>query len=187
MQPVIPTLASTRTRRANFGKKPGDWWTIPHPIPAPPDPIQPPLPPDVNLDLDDDPAPDIEFAGVAIGDEPQTIHEALQRPDSDQWLDAATTEMAHHQRHGTWTIVKKPVNCNLVDGRWVFVVKRNADGSIEKYKARWVAKGFKQRYGIDYEEVFAPTYRLATIRLVCALAALYGLILYSIDITAAFC
>jgi hypothetical protein len=68
----------------------------------------------------------------------------------------------------------------------VLVRKHNADGSIERYKACWVAKGFKQVHGIDYDEVFAPTYRMATIRLVCALAPHYGLTLYSLDVTAAF-
>src|SRR6201992_2262525 len=94
--------------------------------------------------------------------------------------------MNNYQRNGTWILVKAPPGINLVGGRWVMFRKRNSDGSIERYKARWVAKGYKQVYGIDYEEVFAPTYRMATIRLVCALTAQYGLTLYSLDITAAF-
>jgi hypothetical protein len=65
-------------------------------------------------------------------------------------------------------------------------VGKKAQWSIERYKAHWVAKGFKQVHGIDYDEVFAPTYRMATIRLVCALAAHCGLTLYSLDVTAAF-
>ena len=110
----------------------------------------------------------------------------MKRSDAAEWYEAASTEMNNHEHHGTWILVKAPKGINLVDGRWVLVRKRNADGSIERYKAWWVAKGFKQVHGIDYEEVFAPTYRMATIRLVCALAAHYGLTLYSLDVTAAF-
>ena len=106
--------------------------------------------------------------------------------DADAWYEAAAVEMNNHERHQTWILVKATKGINLGDGRWVLVRKRNADSSIERYKARWVAKGYKQIRGTDYEEVFAPTYRMATIRLVCALAAKYGLTLYSLDITAAF-
>lgn len=58
--------------------------------------------------------------------------------------------------------------------KWVFKIKRNADGSISKYKARLVAKGYVQRHEIDYDEVFALVARIETIRLVIALAASKG-------------
>jgi hypothetical protein len=128
----------------------------------------------------------VEFAGIAFQDELQSLKDAMKRSDAAEWYEAAAAEMNNHECYGTWSLVKAPKGINLVDGRWVLVRKHNADGSIECYKARWVAKGFKQVYGIDYDEVFAPTYRMATIRLVCALAAHYGLTLYSLNVTAAF-
>ena len=70
--------------------------------------------------------------------------------------------------------------------KWVFAIKRNPDGSIERYKVRLVAKGFSQRPGYDYVETFAPTVRMATIRTVLALAALEDLELHSLDISQAF-
>jgi len=68
----------------------------------------------------------------------------------------------------------------------VFKIKRNADGSIERYKGRFVAKGFSQRPGLDFTEVFAPTVRMATVRLILAIAAIEGLHLRSVDISNAF-
>ena len=186
---VTPTLASNRPKR-NV-RKPGAWWILP-----PPTEQREHIPVAQEGEREDDHEAEVEeqengmlvveFAGVAFQDEPQSLKEAMKRSDAAEWYEAASTEMNNHERHGTWTLVKAPKGVNLVDGRWVLVRKRNADGSIERYKARWVAKGFKQVKGIDYEEVFAPTYRMATIRLVCALAAHYGLTLYSLDVTAAF-
>ena len=70
--------------------------------------------------------------------------------------------------------------------KWVFKLKRNADGSISKHKARLVAKGYVQRHGIDYEEVFAPVARLETVRVIIALAASNGWEVHHLDVKTAF-
>ena len=69
---------------------------------------------------------------------------------------------------------------------WVFRVKHKADGFIERFKARIVAKGYSQRPGLDYNESFAPTFRPATLRIIMAMSAVEDLELRSVDITAAF-
>ena len=66
--------------------------------------------------------------------------------------------------------------------KWVFKRKLNADGSIERYKARLVLKGFRQRYGIDYDAVFAPIVRMSTVRLFFSVVAARDLECHSIDI-----
>jgi hypothetical protein len=91
-----------------------------------------------------------------------------------------------HLQNQTWEIVKLPPGKKAIGSGWVYRVKRNADGSIERYKGRLVAKGFSQRPGLDYTEVFAPTARQASIRLILALAAIEDLHLHSIDISHAF-
>ena len=77
-------------------------------------------------------------------------------------------------------------NTKAIGCRWVLNIKHLADGSIDRYKSRLVAQGFSQRPGFDYVETFAPTVRMATIRVILALAALEDLELYSIDISQAF-
>ena len=88
--------------------------------------------------------------------------------------------------NGTWSLFELPEGEQALDCMWVLQTKFNSDGSVERLKARLVAKGFKQRPGFDYMETFAPTTRLATIRLILALAAQHDLKLRSIDFSSAF-
>ena len=87
---------------------------------------------------------------------------------------------------GTFEIVDLPTDQKAIGSGWVFRVKHNADGSIERLKARIVAKGYSQRPGLDYNESFAPTFRPATLRIILAMAAVEDLELCSVDITSAF-
>jgi len=75
------------------------------------------------------------------------------------------------QRNRTWCLVDRPPGANVVSGKWVFRHKLNPDGSLERYKARWVVRGFTQRAGIDFSETFSPVVKPATIRTVLAIAA----------------
>ena len=86
----------------------------------------------------------------------------------------------------TWELVDLPPGAKAIGCGWVFKVKRTASGSVERYKARIVAKGYSQRPGVDYTEVFAPTFRPATLRMILALSAVNDLELCSVDISAAF-
>jgi len=60
-------------------------------------------------------------------------------------------------------IVPKPEGKSVVSSKWIYMIKHVADGSIEKYKARFVARGFSQKEGIDYEETFAPVARYTSV------------------------
>jgi hypothetical protein len=71
---------------------------------------------------------------------------------------------------GTWKLVPRPAGKKVIGSKWVFKVKHNADGSIERYKGRVIAKGYNQRPGFDYIEIFAPTVRMPTIRVVLAIS-----------------
>ena len=86
----------------------------------------------------------------------------------------------------TWTLVERPKDKNVIPGKWVYKVKTKADGSLEKYKARYVAKGFKQIEGTDYSETFAPTSKPETFRLILSLAARENFILRQMDVKSAY-
>lgn len=120
--------------------------------------------------------------------EPRTFREAMQRPPAESvlWQDAAMKEIQALVENGTFELVQLPPGRKAIGSRWVFKVKRNADGSIERYKGRLVAQGFSQRPGFDYTETFAPTPKWASLRAILALAALEDLELDSVDISSAF-
>jgi len=75
------------------------------------------------------------------------------------------------EKNNTWKLVELPDKKKTIDVKWIFKVKLNHDGSVSKHKAKLVDKGFLQRYGVVFNEVFASVARLKTIRLVVALAS----------------
>ena len=105
----------------------------------------------------------------------------MKAPDADRWHKAANDEMMSLTSNGTWELVDLPPGQKAIGSGWVFKVKRNADGS-----ARIVAKGFSQRPGIDYTEVFAPTTCLEKLRLILSLLAHRGWVGRQLDIKSAF-
>ena len=121
----------------------------------------------------------------AEGIEP-TYEEARKRSDWPKWHEAIQVELKNLEASGTWKLVKRPPNANVVDCRWVLRIKKNAAGEIEKYKARLVAKGFTQIYGVDYYETYAPVAKLASFRLLLALAARNGWPVDTFDFDSAY-
>ena len=79
-----------------------------------------------------------------------------------------------------------PLGSNLITWKWIFVTKWNADGSLNKYKARLVARGFTQVHGLDHFDTFAPTVYLIAIRAMLAIANSSSMVCHSLDINTAF-
>ncbi|KAG8949046.1 hypothetical protein FRC04_009120 [Tulasnella sp. 424] len=125
-------------------------------------------------------------AAVRPEDSPRNWTEAMSRSDADKWLEAAETEVEALRRNGTWELVELPEGRKPIGSRWVFLIKRKSDGTIDRYKARLVAKGYAQAPGIDFDQVFAPTARLAALRAILAQAALNGEHIESLDISNAY-
>jgi transposase InsO family protein len=129
---------------------------------------------------------EVEFVNVAAGSEPNSYAQAMKGPDAHKWREAATEEINAHLQNGTWEVVPLPSGKKAIKSGWVWKIKRNADGSVERYKARFVAKGYSQRPGFDFFEVYMPTVKYPTLRTIIALAAKEGYHLRSIDISNAF-
>ncbi|KMQ86259.1 retrovirus-related gag-pol polyprotein [Lasius niger] len=114
------------------------------------------------------------------------IKTALSGADANEWLDAMAIEMKSIIKNHTWQIVERPKNTEVIGSRIVFRNKFNPDGTIERKKARIVAKGFAQRPGIHFNQTFAPVARMSSVRLLVALAVHYKMSIHQLDITTAY-
>lgn len=123
---------------------------------------------------------------VRLINEPKTFKQAMKSQDKDHWLAAMDKEMESFSKRGVWKVVPRPKNRAVVGGRWVFKVKTNLDGSVAKYKARYVAKGFSQVPGVDFHDTYSPTGKPASLRALIAIAALHGWEVHSMDAICAF-
>ncbi|KAG8472893.1 hypothetical protein CXB51_034862 [Gossypium anomalum] len=115
--------------------------------------------------------------------EPTCFEEAVKH---EGWKQAMADEISMIEKNQTWKLVEKPANRKIIGVKWVYKAKQNADGSLNKLKARLVVKGFSQKYGLDYFETYAPVARLDTIRLIVGLAAHMQWNVYQLDVKSAF-
>ena len=118
--------------------------------------------------------------------EPRTIDEALSSGFSKEWKEAADLEYKAMLDNGTWELVELPDGRTPVGSKWVFRVKHKSDGTIERFKARIVAKGYSQKYGIDYDETFSPVVKFSSIRTLLAWAVQKGMYVHQMDVVTAF-
>jgi hypothetical protein len=117
---------------------------------------------------------------------PQNYQEALRHPDKDKWKEAIQAELDSLASFNTFTPCKLPGDKKTIDTRWVFVVKRNEYNKIIKWKARLVARGFQQKFGIDYNETFSPTVKFKSIKTLLSIAATLDLEIKQLDFNTAF-
>uniref|UniRef100_A0A2N9HY47 Integrase catalytic domain-containing protein n=1 Tax=Fagus sylvatica TaxID=28930 RepID=A0A2N9HY47_FAGSY len=132
--------------------------------------------------------PNPKYANAAIVEEatiiePETFEEASQ---SSEWMKAMEEEIHALKQNQTWDLMPKPRDVKPISCKWVYKIKRRPDGSIERYKARLVARGFSQQYGLDYDETFSPVAKLTTVRVLLALAANKDWNLWQMDVKNAF-
>ena len=115
--------------------------------------------------------------------EPGTYKKAASDPC---WQQAMKEELQAFESTHTWDLVDPPSDKTLVDCKWIYKIKTRSDGSVEIYKARLVARGFTQEYGIDYEETFAPVARVTSVRALLSIAAAKRWGLSQMDVKNAF-
>lgn len=105
---------------------------------------------------------------VPINDDPG-YEEAMGGPQKEEWIKATIKEVAGLVENDTFEPATLPPGRSAVTGKFVLKIKRHGDGTIDKFKTRLVARGFTQRDGIDYDEVFAPVAKYSTIRWIVSL------------------
>ena len=117
---------------------------------------------------------------------PKTFNSALHSDHCAQWEHAMKDEYNSLIKNKTWRLVPRPRDKNVVQNRWVYNIKRNEKGEIDRFKARLVAKGYTQTEGVDYSEVFSPVARFPSIRTLLAFANAYDLEIHHMDVATAF-
>lgn len=118
--------------------------------------------------------------------EPESYSEAMKSDQRNQWMEAMDCEIKALHENKTWDLEELPSGKRPISNKWVYRVKTNADGSVDKFKARLVIKGCSQRRGVDYNQTFSPVARTSTIRSLLSVAANEGMKLQQIDVSTAF-
>ena len=111
--------------------------------------------------------------------EPRSFQEANL---CDEWKKAMAEELQALHENQTWSVIKLPKGKKVVGSRWVYKTKLHSDGTIERHKARLVARGFTQTYGVDYKETFAPVAKRNTVRVLLSVAINHAWPLFQMDV-----
>ena len=119
-------------------------------------------------------------------DIPSSRRNALNGPFAAQWKAAMDAEMSSIHSHGTYELVERPSSdVNIVSCKWVLALKTK-DGWVIRFKARLVARGFSQQYGVDYHETYSPVLKYTTLRTLLAITAIQDLTLELMDVQTAY-
>jgi hypothetical protein len=124
----------------------------------------------------------VAAAPLTLSPVPTSVRSALTDP---HWCHAME-EYEALLSNSTWDLVPRPPVVNVVTDKWIFKHKLKADGSLDRYKARWVLRGFTQCPGVDYDETFSPIIKPATVWTVLTLAVSRGWFVHQLDVKNAF-
>ena len=127
-----------------------------------------------------------DFLTFMLENEPQTFKEAMSTPEATYWKEAINSEIESILQNHTWELVDLPHGSKTLGYKWIFTKKFKTDGSIDKYKARLVVKGFRQKEGLDYFDTYSPVTRITSIRMLMAIASIHGLEIHQMDVKTAF-
>src|SRR3954469_2465409 len=125
-------------------------------------------------------------ASEVLDKEPRDYKEVMRNRNKTEWLKAMDDEMKSLHDNHTWELIKKPARARLVSCKWIFKVKEGIEGVTSKrYKARLVARGFTQKEGVDFNDVFSPVVKHRSIRMLLAMVAQFDLELEQMDVKTA--
>ncbi|GJY10416.1 zinc finger, CCHC-type containing protein [Tanacetum coccineum] len=130
----------------------------------------------------------VEVEEHSLGDlnESTSYKTAMLDPKSNKWLDAMNAERQSMIDNKVWVLVDLPPNCKTVGSKWIFKKKTDMDGNVHTYKARLLAKGYTQLYGVDYEEKFSSIADIRAIWILISIVAFYDYEIWQMDVKNAF-
>ena len=127
-----------------------------------------------------------DFLTYMLEGEPLTYKEAVNSTDGLILKETIKSEIDFILHNHTWKLVNLPSSYKPLSSKWIFKRKRKVDGSIVKYKARLVIKGYKQTEGLNYFDTYYPVTRINSIRMMLAIAALRNLEVHQMDVKTTF-
>ncbi|KAL5818254.1 hypothetical protein ACOSQ3_022150 [Xanthoceras sorbifolium] len=127
-----------------------------------------------------------EYVMLTDGGEPESYDEAIIDQHKTEWLKAMQEEMKSLHENHTFDLVKLPQGRKALKNKWVYKIKSEEGNLQPRYKARLVVKGFGQKKGVDFEEIFSPVVKMSSIRVVLGLAASLNLEVEQLDVKTAF-
>ena len=119
-------------------------------------------------------------------DDPINFCQAVESSNSLKWIDAMNEEIKSMRDNDVWDLVSLPKDAKPIGCKWIFKTKRDSKGNIERYKARFVAKGFTQKECINYKETFSPVSSKDSFRIIMTLVAHFILELHQMDVKTTF-
>lgn len=117
---------------------------------------------------------------------PNNLKDLRSSEMCEEWLASMETEISALEHNKTWDLVELPEGKKAIGCKWVFTVKSDKDGNVERFRSRLVAKEYEQKYGIDYLEIFSPVIKYSSVRMIIALAAEHQLFLHQMDMSSAY-
>ncbi|GKA43348.1 zinc finger, CCHC-type containing protein, partial [Tanacetum coccineum] len=126
------------------------------------------------------------FYHYRIEENSRTYNEAMQSRDATFWKEAIDNKIGSMMENNTWVLSDLPPGCRPLGCKWIFKRKMKVDGTIDKFKARLVIQGFRQKERIDYIDTYALVARITTIRFLLALVAIHNLVIHQMDVKRAF-
>ena len=128
----------------------------------------------------------VDYAYSAIHSIPSTYQEAIASEHAPQWKAAMDAEISTLQENKTWDVIPLPSDRTETKNKWVYTIKQGKSANTVQYKARYVAKGYSQIQGVDYDETYSPTTRFTSIRMLLQKATNEGMYLHQMDVKGAY-
>ena len=119
-------------------------------------------------------------------DDPLSYKHAMDDPDKDKWLTAMEQEMESMYSNSVGELIDLPESVRPIGCKWIYKKKRGVDGKVDTFKSRLVSKGYTQKEGVDYEEIFSPVAMLKSIRILFSIAAALDYEIWKMNIKTAF-